>query len=682
MSQSCRQVDAASLSGSTVKSMREYQPLVEKALASALLMGTAAVAGPAATAAVIGGALASTVLPPRIDSLPNVRNVQLYGEAVSSEDRRLYRVWRATVQRADGTAVERTTKPVLHEPAPEGETDEQRRQRENREHKRVVRALRDLDTEAMATDRAKDRERKRAKAVMRASQMPALPLANGDPVWQLPPGQLPHFDGEHVWHMPAAGKAAQQATIEQLFRDGSARIIINDSSARVVSSAEQLQSIHLQQQPPSYVGQCVTVEGPLPNYRRCLTAATVTAVHDDRTVDLQLEGTCENASRVVTRVHVQGSNGEPHIGLYEDGDHKSATVMEILQQAAQWLVQEAKPKARNAIRDSEDEGKMSGSAMESSDGEMEPSDVESDIDMGEASDGEMEASDSQMEESDSESEVRGCFPNNPWIVNPWIELCPWILEDCGIKRMLRDDGEIDDYGIEVCEPWRLAKAQQDAHLSTLGDESFRYYASGVDIRSSEGFQLYRAPRCRRCNRCDDPSLCPVLQPGHFRANDHPPRSDGVRHPFIAVAEAEAAGLDMSEARAILGKLLNQLPRGKDKLWWPSLDGIDIDDPDWWDVFIYRATHRVVQDESMVAQIRALSSENINAILGKRIQPDTSDEPPPPKFLRVAERMRRWKEQQKAKRLRQVRLTDAWRAQRVREQEESDYAKYIAHMASL
>ena len=218
----------------------------------------------------------------------------------------------------DGTAVERTTKPVLHEPAPEGETDEQRRQRENREHKRVVRALRDLDMEAMAADRAKDRERKRAKAVMRASQMPALPLADGDPVWQLPPGQLPHFIGEHVWHMPSADRAAQHATITQLFRDGSARIRLHGSIETSVAppatdlkfdpsataAADQLRSIHLQPQPPHCVGERVTVQGPPRNCRRCITGATITAIHADRAVDLLLDDPREDGTRAVTHVHV------------------------------------------------------------------------------------------------------------------------------------------------------------------------------------------------------------------------------------------------------------------------------------------------------------------------------------------------------------------------------------------
>ena len=75
--QDYRQADASHRSGSTVKSIRKYQPLVTKVLTSGVVLaGTVAVAGPCA-AAIVCGTVAAAILPPVIKALPNVTNVRL-----------------------------------------------------------------------------------------------------------------------------------------------------------------------------------------------------------------------------------------------------------------------------------------------------------------------------------------------------------------------------------------------------------------------------------------------------------------------------------------------------------------------------------------------------------------------------------------------------------------------------
>lgn len=226
------QTDAAEQSGSTVKSIRKYQPLVKKVLATACAAaGTAAAAsaaGPIATA-VACGAAAAVVMPPVIRSLPSITNVSLKSE-IYQQDGQMYRVWRATVRESDGTVHEQDTHPVLHEPPPSEEAPDERRKREHREHERVVRALRALDARALAAHRAKDRTRKRTKAAQRLSFLPALPIPDGDPVWNSPLGERPHFIGEHVWLLsPDALAPPQLATIQDLWRDGSADVIVQQT---------------------------------------------------------------------------------------------------------------------------------------------------------------------------------------------------------------------------------------------------------------------------------------------------------------------------------------------------------------------------------------------------------------------------------------------------------------------
>jgi len=286
MLQDYRQIDAASQTGSTVKSIRKYQPLVEKVLASAcsgaVLAVAAAAAGPC-TAATVCGAAAAAALPPMFRLLPNVTNVSLRSEIYHPQDGRIYRVWCATVKASDGSVYERDTKPVLHESAPDKETADERRKREDREHKRVVRALRVLDEQSVVEYRTKDRERKRAKAARRLSRLPALPIPEDDPAWSAPLGQRPHFVGEHVWLISSDASAPPMlACIQALYRDGSAMAVVQHTQDRVRVPAEQILSLGVHV--PVHIGQQVEVRDGQGEYQ----CAEVRAVYDDGIVDAQL----------------------------------------------------------------------------------------------------------------------------------------------------------------------------------------------------------------------------------------------------------------------------------------------------------------------------------------------------------------------------------------------------------
>ena len=281
-----RQTDAAQMSGSTVKSIRKYQPLVAKVLATASSAATIAAAavvlGPT-TAGLVCGAAAAAVMPPAIRSLPNVTNVSLKSEIHQPLEGRTYRVWCATVKWADGTENQQDTQPVLHEPAPQEETPDERRKREHREHERLIRALRALDERAVAEYRVKDRDRKRAKAAQRLSRLPALPIPEGDPAWSAPLGERPLFVGEHVWLLSSDASAPPQlATIRGLWRDESVDITVQQTQERMRTTSDRL--VTLGARVPSYVGQRVSLLS-----RPCTSdLAMITAVHDDGTLDVQL----------------------------------------------------------------------------------------------------------------------------------------------------------------------------------------------------------------------------------------------------------------------------------------------------------------------------------------------------------------------------------------------------------
>lgn len=110
----------------------------------------------------------------------------------------------------------------MHEIPPPGEATDAARKREKREHERIVCALRALDPEALAAYRTKGRLRKRVQAAKRASQLPALPIPDGDAAWFAPESQQPRFIGESVWHSTGSETAPSLAVVEQLYRDHSA----------------------------------------------------------------------------------------------------------------------------------------------------------------------------------------------------------------------------------------------------------------------------------------------------------------------------------------------------------------------------------------------------------------------------------------------------------------------------
>ena len=62
------------------------------------------------------------------------------------------------------------------------------------------------------------------KAAQRASVIPALPIADDDPAWSLPPELQPHFVGEYVWIKPTEGTSLQMGIIAEIYRDGTALV--------------------------------------------------------------------------------------------------------------------------------------------------------------------------------------------------------------------------------------------------------------------------------------------------------------------------------------------------------------------------------------------------------------------------------------------------------------------------
>ena len=180
------------------------------------------------------------------------------------------------------------TEPVRHEPPPPDETDGARRKREHAEHERIVRALRALDAEASAAHRAKeqrrDRLRKRVKAAQRLSDLPALPIPEGDPAWALPVGERPHFIGEHVWLPDPINSAPPQlGSIRHLYRDGVAEVATHQGATLTRVPATQL--VSLGAPVPTFIGQRV---GMRSGRGQISEDAAIAAVHDDGTVDVQL----------------------------------------------------------------------------------------------------------------------------------------------------------------------------------------------------------------------------------------------------------------------------------------------------------------------------------------------------------------------------------------------------------
>jgi hypothetical protein len=290
--------DAIRQADTSAPSVRKYRPLVDRVINSctlgATLAAAAAVAGPTA-AGMIAGSLVAAVIPQR-SSLSNFSNLRLGRQYTS--DGQIYHVWFATLCQA-GITHDCQTAPVIHDPPPQEEAPEDRRKREKRNDKRLVDALIALDPEALVARRTKDRARKRINAAQRASQMPALPLADDDPAWLLPPSDQPHFVGESVWHFSASSDAPQRATIRQLYRDGSAELL-TDSGA-IIRALPHDRLIRVGLPVPSYVGQRVEIDSG----SSVRDLAEITAVHADHTVDVRLFNSSQGSyGETRSRLHV------------------------------------------------------------------------------------------------------------------------------------------------------------------------------------------------------------------------------------------------------------------------------------------------------------------------------------------------------------------------------------------
>lgn len=622
------QKDVIAQVGTSKPSFLKYKPLVEQVLAScavgATLAGAAALVGPSA-AGVVGGCLAAAVLPLRITSLSNVSGVRLGQELVS--DGRPYRIWLATVRALDGTKHEHQTAPVLHEPPLPGETADEIRRRENREHKRIVSALRAIDPEALAANRAKDRDRKRVKAVQRASQLLALPIADDDPAWLLPAAEQPHFLGEHVWHL-AAGASPQLAVIQVLFRDGSASIAMCDGT---VARTRAKDLIRVGLPVPSYVGQRVDISGdglrdeyeyrpethltvPQPQL------AAVTAVHSDGGVDVQLFDSslgCYSDTRV--RLHVEGETASNH----DSGGFA------VLQDVAMMLADEALVRAGHPTLEElvEQYGIEEGSGIEG-------------------------------------YSQRGPMRRNRWATAP----IRWLRFECSDGE-IRLNGSIQDGSDEESD----ARTDASSDSGERSEESrLRETWRRPQLADPLSPQLTCAPGMPTCGQgC----LCTRLTESHFNAFDHPPGPDGP-HPYVVVAEAEAAGADMSKARELLAML-----ECSPLLLWPLTGGGPYDRPcpatlEEWKAYVYAATHwvqrnqlhtgsptsewtalrEVTQSSSNKISVRQAfdeidqilqraSAENSDALRSKQPKPQESLKVNhvEPRFLRIAQRAVRRKE---------------------------------------
>ena len=531
--------------GTSKPSFQKYKPLVEQVLAScavgATLTGAAALIGPTA-AGLVGGSLAAAVLPLRITSLPNVSGARL-AEELTTEGR-TYRIWVASVRYGDGTLHECRTEPVLHEPPLPGETKDDCRRRETREHMRIVSALRALDPQALAAGRAKDRDRKRAKAVKRASELSALPSTSLE--WLLPPSKQPHFVGEHVWHSTATGVAPTLAVIQELQRDGSARLVAEtDGSTFESSPQDSMTRVGLTV--PSYIGQRVEIDAGRRSRR---DLAEITATRPDGTVDVRLfdpvEGSYDGGVR--TCIHVEG------VSVTTDD---LAPRMALMRDVAMMLADDALVEAGYVTLD--------------------------DL-----------AEECEMEEEE-----------NPWYLAP-IRWLPFVGTDGshrpnGLQRIACEEvsDAMDDsrYVPPKLIDWGKPPSERTAEWPKPGQRPM--------LRDPQSPQLQRArdsswgPLMSRHNttpacRCNPPSLCTQINFGHFIACDHPPGRDGP-HPYIVVPAAEDAGADMRQARELLGVLETAVGFGPNGDLLPPPDGIYYPVPESleeWHAYIYSTTHQV------------------------------------------------------------------------------------------
>ena len=109
-----------------------------------------------------------------------------------------------------------------------------------------------------AKKQRRDRDRKRALAIKRASELPALPIPDGDRAWLAPDAEQPHFIGEYVWHSTGSETTPQLAVVEQLYRDGSANLRLHCSSVVKAAPTDTLCRVGVAKL--SYIGQRVEIE--------------------------------------------------------------------------------------------------------------------------------------------------------------------------------------------------------------------------------------------------------------------------------------------------------------------------------------------------------------------------------------------------------------------------------------
>ena len=398
---------------------------------------------------------------------------------------------------------------------------------------------------------------------------------------------------------------------------------------------------------PSYVGQRVEIETAgldesVSRSRPQRQLATVIAVHQKGskcTVDVQLfnEVTRSYNGQVLTRLHVLDTMCRQYneFGLPNPYHPRMALMQDL---------------ARCIPCPDDDESDL-----------MSDSDDVSDAISDSASDGTIEG---ECEVTDADAAKENAGPNRP--APSWIRK---ISESC--------------------------KTTCPEHRARLADPRRRFPGVCVSISDASGPQLYRAPGFPVCERRGQPGLCDCLDTSHFDTHDHPPDKWDGPHPYIAVAEAEAAGKDMTDVRQLLGRLESAHDH---HLLYPDADETgDLSAED----FVSRATHMVCVDalqsghpagvwaaqqevryaggepcvisqelQQIHEQLVKLASANAVAVAQKQRPALEAPKPKPlddtqekqPKLLRVADRMRLWPGRNPRQRSSELpkKLDDGWR----------------------
>jgi hypothetical protein len=678
-----KQKDAILHAGTSKASVQKYAPLVDKVLTTAVVHSVPTDSGASGATGVADETVAATVLPPVFRALPQMSDIRLSSETISPDDNLTYRVWKANVRAEDGSFQERETLPVRHEPAVANETPEDRRKREHREHDRIFRALRALDPISLAAGRAKDRDRKRATAALRASQLPALPHPDGDPVWWRPAAEQPHFVGEQVWHSTSELMVKPQlVVIRQLYRDGSADLQLAGQDVMLRSRPDdQLRRVGATL--PCYVGQRVEIEAARRGQTPGRQLATIIKVHEGptfselgTTADVQLYDGASRAYNgpIYTRIRVCDESTRKQVDKGVKVGHARMGLLQDL----------ARPLCEHAM------GILSGSSDAS----------ESDDDASE--------SDDMFESDDDRKNERGAAAFAGWAQrgrkrqsthqqSSQCAVCSSVSWCSGNKCNGSPPPRIRSMMEHAKTPEQRARL---ADHRRQGPNWVGPGLHGVCLASSCGPQLFRSPGMPICRLIRNPACCPKTDTHHFDMFDHPPDEFGDDHPYIAVAKAEAAGADMTRAREILCELATA---ADEHLVYPSYGDLEMNcvagDLSSLEILLHRATHVIYLDplhqghpggewaslhealqgrgdscttepedavrlsQSMASldaerrQLLDAATANNEVVAQKQLvlQPrlavwsrvtERCSLPPPvaqPKFMRVAQRMRQWRE---------------------------------------